>query len=134
MTYLSEKVSYLKGLAEGLGINDDSKEHKIIRAIIDTLEEFADAFSELDASHADLKRYVDTINDDLSEVEDEVFDDDDDYVEVECPNCHETVYVDEDLFDDEDGEVVCPNCNETIYVKDLKDDDNGYSDDNNDNE
>jgi len=127
VSYLNERVSYLRGLAEGLGM-EGTKEEKIINAIIDTLEEFADAYNELENSYSDLKDYVDSIDDDLADVENELFDDDEDYVEVECPNCHETVYVDDDIFEDDDGEIVCPNCNETIYVKDLEetqDDDYG---------
>lgn len=129
MSYLNEKVSYLRGLAEGLGM-EGTKEQKIINAIIDTLEEFADAYDELESSYSDLRDYVDTIDDDLADIENELYEEDDNYVEVECPNCHETVYVDEDIFDDEDGEIVCPNCNETIYVKDLEEQDNDFDDDN----
>ncbi|MDB5083348.1 MAG: hypothetical protein JWN30_234, partial [Bacilli bacterium] len=41
------------------------------------------------------------------------------YVEMHCPNCNETVYVDQDFFADDDiVEVLCPECNETILVND----------------
>ena len=42
MDYLYQRVSYLKGLAEGLGIDEESKEGKLLLHIIDALEDFAD--------------------------------------------------------------------------------------------
>ena len=39
--------------------------------------------------------------------------DEDDFIEVVCPHCGETVYFDEDMIDSDDG-LICPNCNETI--------------------
>ena len=35
MGYMKEKVAYLKGLAEGLGLDKEGKEGKIIAAMID---------------------------------------------------------------------------------------------------
>ena len=39
---ISEKVAYLKGLAEGLNLDTDSKEGKLIAAIIDVLDDMAE--------------------------------------------------------------------------------------------
>ena len=36
---LLEKVAYLKGLAEGLGIDDSTKEGKVLKLIIDILDD-----------------------------------------------------------------------------------------------
>ena len=38
---ITEKVAYLKGLAEGLGLDKDSKEGKLFAAIIDVLDDMA---------------------------------------------------------------------------------------------
>ena len=38
---ISEKVAYLKGLAEGLALDTDTKEGKLIAAIIDVLDDIA---------------------------------------------------------------------------------------------
>ena len=59
MEHLYAKVSYLKGLAEGMEIEAGSKEGKMILHIIDALEEFADAISELNDEQSDLEEYVD---------------------------------------------------------------------------
>ena len=37
-------------------------------------------------------------------------------VDVECPNCHETVCFDESILYDEDPiEVICPNCEAVVF-------------------
>ena len=41
MMTASEKVAYLKGLVEGLGIDKDKSEGKILNAVIDVLEDLA---------------------------------------------------------------------------------------------
>ena len=45
---ISEKVAYLKGLAEGLNLDTDSKEGKLIAAIIDVLDEMSIRFEDID--------------------------------------------------------------------------------------
>ena len=121
MEELLKNVSYLKGLAEGLKIEEKSDEGKVLTKIIDCLGEMAEAMYDIASDQDDLFDQVDAIDEDLSEVEDIVYDDDYDddddieYFEVECPNCHETVYVDDDFFDD-DSPIVCPNCNEEIEL------------------
>ena len=39
----------------------------------------------------------------------------DDFLEVVCPSCGETIYFDEDMLDSEDG-LICPNCNEPVEI------------------
>ena len=123
MEELLKNVSYLKGLAEGLKLEEKSDEGKVLIKIIDCLDEIVENMYDLAADQEDLFDQVDAIDEDLSEVEDIVYDDeeyddeDDDfeYFEVECPNCHEVVYIDEDYFDD-DKPIVCPNCDEEIEL------------------
>ena len=45
---ISEKVAYLKGLAEGLNLDTDSKEGKLIAAIIDVLDDMAETMRAAD--------------------------------------------------------------------------------------
>lgn len=126
MEELLKNVAYLKGLAEGLKLEEKSDEGKVLIKIIDCLDEITESIYDLAADQEDLFDQVDAIDEDLSEVEDivydeydddEEYDEDDDfeYFEVECPHCHETVYIDEDYFDD-DKAMVCPNCNEEIEL------------------
>ena len=131
---ISEKVAYLKGLAEGLNIDTDkSKEGKLINVMIGILEEIGLAIEDLEENSLALGEEIDVLSDDLADVESVVFDDededdydededeefDDDWFEVECPNCDEVLVVDEDAL--EEGYIKCPNC-ETEYSLDLSDD------------
>lgn len=122
MSSLSERVAYLRGLSDGLEVDQSTKEGRLLTAIIGVLEEMAEEIDLLDENQQELDEYVDAIDEDLARVEDDVYEDedeydDDGYMEVECPNCHETVYLDEDMLDDEDDEIVCPNCNEPIHLE-----------------
>jgi DNA-directed RNA polymerase subunit delta len=81
----------------------------------------AQAIAELETAQAEMEEYVETIDEDLADMEicftkmkrmtNLGYTH---YIEVECPHCHETVFFDEDIFDD-DEDIVCPNCSETIY-------------------
>ncbi|MBF8982650.1 hypothetical protein IZY60_03765 [Lutibacter sp. B2] len=121
MNYLYEKVSYLRGMAEGMEVSESSKEGKLMLNILDLLEEFADVLGEVREEVKELDEYVESIDEDLAEVEDELFEDDDedDVIEVECPNCGEVMFVDDEVLDDTDDatELVCPSCHEKIYIE-----------------
>ena len=83
----SEKVAYVKGLAEGLGYDNTSKEGKILAAILDILEDVAHDIEDLEENAWDLGEAIDQVSDDLAEIEelvyDEDFDDDEDEDEDE---------------------------------------------------
>ena len=88
----SEKVAYVKGLAEGLGYDDTSKEGKILAAILDILEDVAHDIEDLEENAWDLGEAIDQVSDDLSDLEDIVYDedyddDDDEDDEDECEGC-----------------------------------------------
>ena len=122
MNHLYESVAYLKGLAEGLNIKESSKEGKLLLGILDTLEEVVSAMEEMQEEQDDLADYVEALDDDLADVEEEFMgeeegldeDDDIDFMEVDCPKCGETIYLDEDILYDDDAEVLCPQCHELI--------------------
>ena len=136
---LNKKAAYLQGLVDGLGVDESTKEGKIIKAMAALLGEMADAIAAMDE---DLTHAYDQINDLSEELEDleadlyedddaeddsdaeEETDEDDDandddiasepFYEVACPNCGETVYVSEDDLDA--GEANCAHCGVTFEV------------------
>ena len=134
---ITERIAYIKGLAEGLQLDKETKEGKLFGAIIEALEDIAVEVTDLtervdmiDCDLADVEDYID----DLEEVFDEDADFDDDFwddedededeegsvYEFECPNCHETVYFDESIFDeDEDFELECPACHAKLEMDSL---------------
>jgi formylmethanofuran dehydrogenase subunit E len=124
MEYLYERIAYLRGLAEGMKIDENSDNGKLMVNVLEVLSDFADAINELNDAQEEMDEYIEALDEDLSSVEDEIYGEEDDledfedeedydYIEVECPHCHEYVYLDEELL--ENGEnVVCPNCHEPI--------------------
>ena len=127
MMTVTEKVAYLKGLVEGLDFDADKKETKVINAVLDVLEDLALAVSDLDDEMAVVTEQLDAVDEDLADLE-EVFyeelddcdcdcddcdcDCDEDMYEVECPNCGELIYFDEEII--LDGKADCPACGEVL--------------------
>ena len=133
---ITEKAAYLKGLAEGLDLDKDSKEGKLFAAIIDLLDEMAEEVTSLDEDIVELAEGLDAVSEDLEDVEEIIFGDDyDEYdecdddecdccghhhdnddgdfeVSVQCPACDTEFVVDEDAL--ADGEIECPNCGELL--------------------
>ena len=50
MKYLTERVSYLRGLMDGLGINESTNEGKVLVNVIDILDDIIDEISDLNLS------------------------------------------------------------------------------------
>lgn len=125
---ISEKVAYLKGLAEGLNIDTEkSKEGKLLNVIIGILEEVGMSIEDLEDNMEALGEELDAVSDDLSDVEEVVFEEDDDedddcdcgccdddFFEVECPNCGEELCIDEDVL--EAGSIECPSCKQKFAI------------------
>ena len=115
---INEKVSYLKGLTEGLEISSATKEGKLLKAIVDVLEDMALTVSDLEDGYAELSEYVDLIDEGLEEVENEVFDDEDDESDdacgFVCPSCGEEIELEDSDYTKE--ELECPVCGQTVEL------------------
>lgn len=119
---ITEKVAYLKGLAEGLALDTEkSKEGKLIAAIIDVLDDMALEMADMQDEQCDLEDGLDAVSEDLADVESLVYeelddededDEDEDCYETTCPNCEEAIYFDDSIL--EEGEIICPNCGEKL--------------------
>ena len=136
MSKMSEKVAYLKGLAEGLGVSGESREDKLMLAVIDALEAFAQQSEETGGKLDELEQYVGEIDSDVSDLEEVIFSEDDDdeldeddeddeegggeddgLIEYECPHCGTVIFFDEEAFDMEE-EHLCPNCHRPVFDED----------------
>ncbi|KMT21338.1 CD1247 N-terminal domain-containing protein [Clostridium cylindrosporum] len=124
MENLMKKAAYLKGLCDGLDISESTKEGKVLLAIVDMLEEMTQEIGEINELYEELDSYVESIDEAVLEIEEVLFEDEDHecdcgchdedgYVEIECPNCGDQIFLDEGMFEDED-EIICPNCDEPI--------------------
>ena len=137
----SEKVAYLKGLAEGMGIQEDAPQGKLFKVIIDILEDLALDLADTKDSVVDLTDSVEAVSEELAELQDDFYespcawcdgcdeedeedDDEDDedeedadddeivFYSVECPGCGFRLTLDEDSLDL--GTFECPECGEVI--------------------
>ena len=130
---ISENAAYIKGLFEGYELDKASKEGRIISELLTLVSDMADKINALEADNKELHEYVEELDHDLGELEEEVYfyDDEDEYddyddlndfdeyddveddefYEIECPSCGDTVYFDDSL---EVDELVCPACGEKI--------------------
>ena len=119
---LTNKASYLPGLMDGLGIDENTKEGKVLKAMSDLLKEMAETIEDLSVELDETVELVDTLDQDLGDVEEIVYDldddddEDDDFEDCEyecvCPTCGDTIYLDESLV--EEGSIDCPNCGEKL--------------------
>ena len=133
---LGEKAAYIQGLADGVELDETTKEGKLIAALIDLVGDMADAIEQLDEDIDTLSDYVEELDEDLGSVEELLYDDcdccdcddddcdcdgnccdcdeecelaDEDFFEVECPACGETICFDGSI---DPEELACPACGE----------------------
>ena len=147
---ISEKSAYLKGLMDGMKLNTESDEGKMIAAIVDLLGDMTRKITDIEDTTIAISDELDEIEEDLDAIEDFIMDDEDDYdeedddedewdeddeyeegfdfgdedstiYEVECA-CGEIINFDEETL--ESGSIVCPNCGETLEFSLEEDDEN----------
>ena len=137
---ISEKSAYLKGLMDGLNLNTETDEGKMIAAIVDLLGDVTRRITDIEETTIAISDELDEIEEDLDAIEDYIldeeedeFEDEDDYdfsdeddeyeegfdfgdeettiYEVECA-CGNIIDFDEQTL--EEGSIICPNCGETL--------------------
>ena len=138
---ISEKAAYLKGLMEGLKLDTEAAEGKMISAMVELLGDVAKKVTDIEDTTIAISDELDEIEEDLDAIEDFIMDDEDEWddeededdswegwdeddeegfdfgdedstiYEVECA-CGEIINFDEDTL--EEGSIICPNCGETL--------------------
>lgn len=131
---LTEKAAYLKGLKDGLNLNTETPEGKLIEALIDLVDEMAASVTDIEDMSYAITEELDAIEDELDAIEEvldedfeDEYEDDDEYededdegyefddeviYEVKCPTCGEVINLDEEML--EAGGIECPNCGEKL--------------------
>lgn len=118
-----ERVAYLKGLFEGLDIDTEKKEGKLLAGMISAMEELAEAVTDLKQQNEELLDELDDVYEEISAVtedflavededEDAALEADEDLYQVVCPTCGEVLYLDQDML--ETGSIVCGACGEEL--------------------
>ena len=141
---ISEKSAYLKGLMDGLNLNTETNEGKMIAAIVDLLGDVTRRLTDVEETTIAISDELDEIEEDLDAIEDFILDeeddededddwedwDEDDFEDEEEPDegfdfgdedttIYEVECVCGEIIDfDEDtleqGSMICPNCGETL--------------------
>ena len=139
---ISEKSAYLKGLMEGLKLDTDKAEGKLIAAMVELLGDISKKLTDVEDTTIAISDELDEIEEDLDAIEDFIMDDededddwDDDYEDDDWDDdedyeegfdfgdeettiyevkctCGEVIDFDEETL--EKGSMICPNCGETL--------------------
>ena len=92
---ICEKIAYIKGLAEGLSLDETTKEGKILTAIIDLLGDITEEICEIEDGCDELMEQIDAVDEDLSSLESLIYEDEDcDCCDCDddCCDCDDEVY------------------------------------------
>ena len=138
---INEKAACLNGLMEGLQLDTEKAEGKMIAAIVDLLGDITKKVTDIENTTIAISDELDEIEEDLDAIEDFIMDEDDEWddeededdswdgwdeddeegfdfgdedstiYEVECA-CGEIINFDEETL--EEGSIICPNCGETL--------------------
>ncbi|GAB6931904.1 CD1247 N-terminal domain-containing protein [Calditerricola satsumensis] len=124
MEQLETRVAYLRGLAEGMDVK--GSEGRILEEMIRVMDQMAKRMRELEERVDDQEAYLEALDEDLTDVEAYVYGEEEDEeaedaLALECPNCEETVLLDDDVLTDDVDEVCCPACGETLLMVDGAD-------------
>ena len=141
---ISEKSAYLKGLMDGLSLNTETDEGKMIAAIVDLLGDMAKKITDIEDTTIAISDELDEIEEDLDAIEDFIMDEDEDDEDFEWDDDEDELDWDDDEefeegfdFGDEDstiyevecvcgevinfdeetlekGSIICPNCGESL--------------------
>ena len=136
---ISEKAAYLKGLMDGLNLDTEKAEGKMIAGIVDLLGDLTKRLHDVEETTIAISDELDEIEEDLDAIEDYILDEEDEYddedfededydeeyddegfdfgdedttiYEAECA-CGNVVCFDEETL--EAGSIVCENCGELL--------------------
>ena len=137
---ISEKAAYLKGLMDGLNLDTEKAEGKMIVSIVELLGDVTKRLSDVEETTIAISDELDEIEEDLDAIEDYIldeeyddFDDEDDYdfddeddfddegfdfgdedgiiYEVKCA-CGNVINFDEETL--EAGSIICDECGENL--------------------
>ena len=138
---ISEKSAYIKGLMDGLNLDTEKAEGKLIAALVDLMGDVTKKLTDVEDTTIAISDELDEIEEDLDAIEDYIldeededyYDDEDDFddydeedfedegfdfgdedstiYEVKCA-CGNVIAFDEETL--EEGSIVCDECGETL--------------------
>ena len=119
---ITENAAYLKGLAEGMKLDEGTNEGKLIAKMLELIGEMAEKIDILESASDELYTYMEGMAEDLVNLENDFYEDGE-CEEEDYSDLNED-YEDEDLIDEEYYEIECPSCGEKICFTEEFDLDN----------
>ncbi|MBE3583763.1 MAG: AraC family transcriptional regulator [Limnochordaceae bacterium] len=141
METVKEKIAYLRGLLDSDEVvAQNPASHRLWEGVLATLDAIGAELERVARATDEHDEYLTALDEDLGDLEDEVYgtgeddeesdedvqdeesddeeteDEGETFIEVECPHCHEKLYVEADLLDDENVQITCPECNQPVYT------------------
>ena len=74
---MKEKAAYLKGLIDGLGIDESTKEGKVIKAMSELLSEMAETVDSIDEDVTHAYDQINDLSEELEDLEADLYEEDD---------------------------------------------------------
>ena len=121
MMTITEKAAYIKGLVDGIELDESAKETKIIKALVDIIDDMALSIADAEDDIAvladeidDIEEHLEAVDVDLADVEDLIYDeyDDEDYDEEE-----DFEEDDDTITMEETPEEICPRCGSRLVER-----------------
>ncbi|MBE5813929.1 MAG: hypothetical protein E7320_01810 [Clostridiales bacterium] len=117
MATITERTAYLRGLAEGLNLDKEKAENKLLLEMLNVMDEMAQQFAETNEDLDELSEYVEDMDADLAEVEELLFEEEED-CDCDCDDCDcDCDDCDCDCDCDQELSFDCPNCGKTVMIK-----------------
>lgn len=122
---LAEKAAYLKGLMDGIKLDTEKDENRLLKAVVDLLQDMAVSIDDLEDNAIAVSDELDEIEENLDAIDEFLMDDDDEDDDDEDYLDDEDYDPDYDLGDDDDYdfgdedpvyEVTCPKCGEVLQL------------------
>ncbi|MBE5779678.1 MAG: hypothetical protein E7331_10165 [Clostridiales bacterium] len=112
MANITDRAAYLRGLAEGMKLDREDNQQRLLLEMLDLMDEMAHQLADANAELAELQEYVEDIDTDLTDMEEILFGDDD----CDCEDCMGD-YDEDDEDDDQELSFDCPNCGKTVLLR-----------------
>lgn len=135
MSSITDRTSYLRGLAEGLSLDKEKSENRLMLEMLNVMDEMAQKVKEIEEDVDELDEYVESIDGDLGDIEDALFGEDDgcedededdadgeetesfdenEELSFDCPHCGKTMQI-KAADIDFDESPLCPNCKKPFF-------------------
>ncbi len=125
MSELTNRAAYLQGLADGLKLDTEKAEGKLINEMLGLISEMAEELEMIDEEQGFIADKIDEMDDVLEMFGDEIYGgdcdcddyDDEDFYTLLCDNCGAEIDLTSDDLDDiAEGMFKCPDCGEVIEL------------------